>query len=788
MVPITLQFQHPLWLAGIPILIILSTLIIRKNFVKKRAVAVKGRMMLLLSRALIFTLLIIAAASPFQVASTVQQGDPHLTIFVDRSESMELLDTTAVDDLIETVQGKIPVTLRSLGEGSTSALGDSLLSGLRGEDNVLLITDGNDNTGRALGDVLTVAAALNASVSAVSLEPISGDTALYISGPRITTSAEENTFSVIAEQVGPPQSYVLTVTLDGNEVHHGTYSGSTATDITRKLGEGIHTLRADIIVPDHFSQNNVFFKTIKVEPKPRILFVSSEASPLTGILGPLYDTTSVPTMSGQAISSYSAVVLNNLPASAIDVPPLSTSVADGNGLVVVGGSKSYDRGGYKGSLLEGMLPVVVGKGEEEDRQDVNIILLIDISGSTGGGFGKGSTSTIEEVEKALAVGILNDLRKDDRVGVIAFNTDAYTVAELATLLGREAAIKNKIQTLTYTGGTRISEGITAARKLLAPLTGSRNIILLSDGQSGNYAEDLYDARISAGAGIKIFTIGVGEGTNRQHMQDIANAGNGYYFEPDERSRLKILFGETEAVEGAAYPIETINTHHFITRSLTLAAGVEGFNQVVPKPHADLLVATQNNNPILTTSRLGLGRIAAYSTDDGSGWAGQVLSAKNSILLTRMINWAVGDLSRNKQYDVDIRDIHLGEDLTITVISDTLPDSELSFAKTGNRMYSAMYTPDETGVQNILGGKGAVNYPREYLGIGMNPLLARQLDIANGELFASPDADAIVQKAIRDSRRISSEAVSYSWLFLLAALVLFLADIAARRITENRRKP
>ena len=39
-------------------------------------------------------------------------------------------------------------------------------------------------------------------------------------------------------------------------------------------------------------------------------------------------------------------------------------------------------------------------------------------------------------------------------------------------------------------------------------------------------------------------------------------------------------------------------------------------------------------------RYGLGRIVAWTTDDGSQYAGEVLSKANSQVITRMMNWAI----------------------------------------------------------------------------------------------------------------------------------------------------
>ena len=48
-------------------------------------------------------------------------------------------------------------------------------------------------------------------------------------------------------------------------------------------------------------------------------------------------------------------------------------------------------------------------------------------------------------------------------------------------------------------------------------------------------------------------------------------------------------------------------------------------------------------------------------------------------------------------------------------------------------------------------------------------------------------DEIVEKVKADSKRIVAEPRTFSWIFLLAALVLFLIEVAVRRIQEGKRQ-
>jgi len=124
------------------------------------------------------------------------------------------------------------------------------------------------------------------------------------------------------------------------------------------------------------------------------------------------------------LSPYYAVVINDRPARNINgVDRIADFLRDekggkqGNGLVVVGGFNSYDRGGYLNSQFESLLPVKVGKPKRE-LGDNNLVFVIQVSGSTGGSkfvaSGGGLTEIKEDVPvvniiKAQAVSAIENL-------------------------------------------------------------------------------------------------------------------------------------------------------------------------------------------------------------------------------------------------------------------------------------------------------------------------------------------------------------------------------------------
>ncbi|MBI2142657.1 hypothetical protein HYU15_04200, partial [Candidatus Woesearchaeota archaeon] len=131
--------------------------------------------------------------------------------------------------------------------------------------------------------------------------------------------------------------------------------------------------------------------------------------------------------------------------------------------------------------------------------------------------------------------------------------------------------------------------------------------------------------------------------------------------------------------------------------------------------------------------------------------------------------------------------YLGEELEIRVISRKLPVApNLNFSKAGEKLYIAAYTPKEQGFYSFFDAITAVNHDKELSRTGMSPALGELVATTNGAMFAPDDADSIINKVRQDSRRAKTDSKSYAWAFALAALCIFLFEIAVRRIMETKK--
>lgn len=779
-------FEQPFAILLIIPIIIVLYFVLKKRFVKVKEDpdVIKQKKFLqkimFIIRILIFTLLLIAIASPYYQTSKVIHGDAYVKILVDNSTSMELFEDVS-NELAKNLEKKLTVEVKSICQGEKSAIGDSILNNLEPQDSIVLISDGNSNSGADLGDVALFASKLNSSINVIDLNPINDDAGIIILGPSKSQEGIENKFTAIINRVGKVTETPVKISYDGEVVYDQTTKESII-QFTKMMTPGYHKITAQVQSNDYFPQNNVYHKTVKVVQKPKIFYYTESASPMKTLLDQIYVVESGNSL--PPLNDYYAVAINNINADTLKTTTdvLNDFVADGNGMVVIGGENSYDRGDYKNSLFETLLPVYVSAPGKKEGE-TSIVIVVDISGSTSAKFGDDTTV---DVEKALALGAYHDLSMNTRLAVVAFNTKAYLVSEPSYVYEKQN-LEDKISRLSHGGGTLVSAGMLKAISILEEMAGGKNIILISDGKTQAEAAATEAAKLATNLGIKIYTVGVGPTTNEPLMQQIAQLAHGIYFKATESSRLKILFGDLDEEEQKANKmnLQILDSNHFITAGIEPKAAIYGFNNGMPKTTARLLATTSTGDPLLTIWRLGLGRIAALTTDDGSEWAGELLSKQNSNLITRTFNWAIGDPDRKSAEFIDIQDTRVNEPTEVLVKSQTVPKSEQNvFYKVDENLYASTLTPTQTGFQQILSATFAVNYPAEYEMMGFNRELKNIAESTGGRVFDKNDIDGIIEFTKTKAKRSVVTKQTIRQPLIIAAIILLLIEIFIRRITRK----
>ncbi len=795
------QFEYPLALLLISPLILAGWYAVRKG-VSKWIIA---------SRIIILSLLIIALASPYSVGIiTVHDDAPRITVISDQTLSMDIFNKDIAKKLFDAIQPKTPTKFREFA-GIKSPIGDEVI-GASENNNLVLVSDGNANYGKDLFDAISFVSQTGTRVFAVELNPLHNDASVEIDGAKNIIIGNANVFNVVVRQAGNEISYRLDVEIDGTNILSDSFTQKErlkTIPVTYTFGAlGSHKMKATITpsTEDWFKINNVFYKSVFVVPKPKVLMIADDtSSPLYTVVSSLYDVTNLPSIP-ENVSDYKTIIIDNKGAAGLNVDPLLNYVGDGGGLVVAGGDSSYDKGSYNNSPFESMLPIISRAGEFKGGR--NIIILIDSSGSTLVG---NKISLID----ANAISIIQSLGKDSRAGVVAFSgltkqTDILSMGADTS----KAELENFVTQIGPQSGdnpTDLDMGLRASEKLLNTVSGTKEIIVISDGgvhpdgmaQTKKTVADLIarDFKIQF---IQILLAEEARMPNDNYDILAKTAGNDVILlYPDERAGTLIGEGPTPVPTPAGtpsvtheYPLTILDAGHFITKFINITASVTGYNDVIPKLGSDGLVATTRGNPILTTWGFGLGRVVSFTTDNGGGetmWASEVYSGENSRLISAMINWAIGDPRPQEGVLIQAEDIWAGTAGRVIVTSDTLPQvnldgAPLDLSRTGPTTYETTINL-ETGDFHDLSGYGiAVNYPLEYREIGFNEMLKNVIESNGGSVYKENEVEGLLFIDIKEKAvRSVNEPVSEKEPYLLAALALFLTEVIIRRIKDYRKE-
>jgi uncharacterized membrane protein len=801
------QFENPavLWLI-IPAVI--AGLYMLKKVKRKE---------LIISRIIVVVLLITAFASPFILVPRVTIDDsPDLVIISDETESMALFANGTASELYEALTAKTPATLVKL-TGDSTSLGDSIVQYSTGDNQIVLVTDGNSNTGQDVEDALQFAQETGTSVYLVQPELENNDLTVQIEGDKTVIQNNENQFNIVVSQAMEQQiTYSYELYNDDTLIRSATVTQTERektipiTQVTfSKLGA--HTLKV-VIVPegsDVDEINNVFYKSVYAVPKPKISAINLDTtSPLGGILLNLYDVSTVRGL--ENIDNKKVILIDNTAARTFtddDVQQMKEYLNEGRGIIVVGGDGSYNFGNYLNSSIEEILPVLSKPTDWSGGR--NIVLVLDISPSSR------DHQTLDDI-LANALAILDDKNlRDSNLGVIAFGSEGTDVSRGLLFLGTASNMEfldSEIRTLTpgSASDTSLDKGLAIAQEWLQNEAGELQIIIISDGGiKYSYDDSLAIAENIVGEGVNLYYVHISSSAPSQvddygnlYAEKLMNEVGGTYFHIEQEERANIKFdklpqetNDNETDDSGTYPLIELNTKHFITKDIDINGTITGYNDVTPKAGADRLIISSTGKPVLTTWRYGLGRVAALTTDNGKGgenmWATQLYSGNNSKLISSTVNWAIGNPREETGAVVDAPDTWYGTPVTIelTMYDEGIPtlkldNAEVDLSLTGTNVYEADINPSPIGIHDLSGYPVAVNYALEYRDVGINEDLPVLIKAYGGSTYTVNEARAnLLEEAKGNSEKLVRDSVSQKIYFLIAALIVFLGEVILRRIKE-----
>jgi Ca-activated chloride channel family protein len=266
------------------------------------------------------------------------------------------------------------------------------------------------------------------------------------------------------------------------------------------------------------------------------------------------------------------------------------------------------------------LPLRLDLPERQVEPSLALALVIDRSGSMEG--------ARMELTKQAARATAEKLPADDQLAVVAFDSRATVVVPLQRAANRQR-ISTDIGRIQPNGGTNILEGLREAIDQLTPARAKKkHLILLSDGQSGHQGiAELVDA--AAASRITLSVIGVGDDVDEPLLRLIAEHGGGRYYHTRDPAGIPRVFTR-EANEVAVNGVVERPTSAVARKPSQLWAGVPlstapplgGYVRTRARVGADLLLGTDAGDPLLSRWPVGLGQVAAWTSDLGPRWAGR----------------------------------------------------------------------------------------------------------------------------------------------------------------------
>jgi len=562
---------------------------------------------------------------------------------------------------------------------------------------------------------------------------------------------------------------------------------------------------------DRNRDNNVAQASVVVEGNPRVLYVEGEPRS-AGYLARALRAESIDVdvrgphgvpSTLEELEGFDLFVLSDVSATHLTGRQMAHVVRyvrdSGGGFLMAGGDNSFGLGGYYRTPLEEVLPVRFEVEKKRTAPTLAMALVIDKSGSM-------SVANKIDLAKDAAAATVELLSKEDLVAVIAFDATVQPVVRLQSARNR-VRILSQINRLDAGGGTEIEPALREAYRQLQPAEARlKHVILLSDGVSEGRDRVLELAADMAADAITITTV--------------ADLGAGRaYFTNDPFNIPKIFTKETTTVARNALVEEPFRPQ--VKKRAQFLRGIRldrtpyllGYVSTRPKPGAEVILESEQGEPILARWRRGLGTAAVWTSDLKNRWAVDWVRWRG---WTRFWSQLARDLLRQTDTDglelsaavtsrgggrvvldaLDQQDrwrngLHPvarvvdpeGEETTVPLRQTAAGRYEAEFPLPRHGAYLVEARPNPAAKRTAaLRTSLSYPYPPEYLTVGTNrPLLERLATATGGRADVTPETVWDSRgKTIRFTQPLRSPA-------FLAALLLFVLDLLLRRVRLGRAR-
>ena len=722
------------------------------------------------SRFLILLFISLAVAGPQVNMSEERMQNAEITVLQDNSRSTQFMDYEGLN--LENVE----VNREVIASGNTSKIKAGLERNLEPNSAYLVVSD--LQTQENLDSVIKKYRKQNSSISFLKPE-MKAEHSIHIQGPEKTVPGAENRYTAKLHSTND-ENVPVTVTVGEETVYEGEI-GDNHTFTRQFESKGRYKVKASIDVADQKEENNQYFKTVEVTEKPDVLLVG-ERSGLESDLQQYFDLEIKDTLP-EDLSTYDSILLKK----DVSEEKLISYVSEGNGLVYTGDySKDYN-----------VLPVKKVPGSDNSNEGVRVILAVDTSYSLFSDY----SQTARDVTASF-VSVLGRNNPSSEVAVINYgmgprgsfnprimrNSGEPAFLPLTYSDDRQQ-LMDRIAALNQVPAAIQSKGLKGAKELAERSDERTAIVMITDGKFEDVVyqgetviteeQDMQNMRETARALDQsqnpLYFVTIGDQSEGQFLRQLTPNQNVRSFEYLQGGgQFDIMAGGDNS--GVA-TLQTVNNQHFITRGGLSESRVVSQDSVKVRSAGNLLLSTQSGDPVLSTWRYGLGRVAAFSADN-ENLAG--LMRNNPATVIRTFSWTVGEKDREEDW-ISISSARKGE---------SRPEVEASYSieglsRTAEGTYSTELEPGTTGFHRFEGVTYSVNYNSELQEIGYSDRIESIAEETGGKVYRPDEKAAIVE----DLKNFSSEKVvrktSLTPYFLAAALIVFLVEVGFRKFKGRK---
>jgi len=358
--------------------------------------------------------------------------------------------------------------------------------------------------------------------------------------------------------------------------------------------------------------------------RPRVLLITNdpadaEAHLLRTLEANQFDVQRAPAGLPDKLDDYQLVVFNNWDMQSVPLPrktEIEAFVKRGGGLLWIGGDRNVYVEKKEEDALERTLPAKLAP--PRTPEGTAVVLIIDKSSSMEG--------KKMELARQAAVGVVENLRPVDQVGVLIFDNSFQWSVPLRRADDR-TSIKRLISGITPDGGTQIAPALTEAyRKILTSKAVYKHIVLLTDGISEE-GDSMTLSKDAVANHVTISTVGLGQDVNRAFLEKVAQLAQGKaYFLNDPSGLEQIVLRDVKehtgstAVEKDVRP-EVVNRAEILDGvGIETAPPLRGYVRFIARPTTDLILRAGPEDPLLVRWQYGLGRAAVFTSDAKNRWA------------------------------------------------------------------------------------------------------------------------------------------------------------------------